>query len=212
MAVAIFSVIGVVCAFLGLSVFLISLISLLPVNIYNSTMAFFALRKILNSTLNVDSNIATLFFSGTILIAFVSSGLFYFMTTKKQEDNSTTISKTDMNYGSTDMSTQHSILKLSNTKPSVLAKQHRRHHLLNVYSISFVIINIVWGSIGYILLKKAKEALIEETVISTIHTQVFILWTNLFVLAVAVTSMELSSLFFFLGKKKGNPTYPALMV
>lgn len=133
MSIGICSVLGVILAFSGLAVFLGSLIALLPINIYNAIRSCFILKKAIAVS---DRNaLPAVFFSCTILLALVSLGLFLVMTSKSkgktEEHNST--------YGST---TDGGNSNNTNTKPSVLAKH--KHRVVNVYSISYVVIDVIW--------------------------------------------------------------------
>ncbi|KAI8639488.1 hypothetical protein BD408DRAFT_421382 [Parasitella parasitica] len=133
MAIGICSVLGVVLAFSGLAVFLVSLISLLPVNIYNAIRSCLILKDAMAIS---DSSLQPVwFFSSTILLALVSLALFLIMTGRSQgktEQSNTT-------YGST---ANGSNAKNTNTKPSIMAKH--RHRVINIYSISYVAIDVIW--------------------------------------------------------------------
>lgn len=132
MAIGICSVLGVILAFSGLAVFLVSLISLLPINIYNAIRSCLVLQKAVAIS---DSNLLpVLFFSGTILLALVSLGLFSIMTHKSKGKTE----HQDSTYGSTTNGGNNN----SNTKPSVLAKH--KHRVVNIYSVSYVVIDVIW--------------------------------------------------------------------
>lgn len=140
MKVTIFSIIGVVCAFSGLGVFLISAIALLPVSIYNAIRACFMLNETI--PLLEKETIPTIFFGTTIGVALVSSGLFFMMTRIGKKDGKTEGQVSF--YGSTSNSGQTTIS--SNADGDVLNKH--RHQLLNGYTINYILIAIAWACVG----------------------------------------------------------------
>lgn len=135
MVLTIFSVLGVVCAFLGLGVFLISMICLLPVNLYNAILSCIKLKHAI--PLLDTSMIPTLFFGGNILIAFISVCLFYKITRKEQKRKNEESGKTD-NRGTTSNNSisDHSVFS------------HHQHSLMNGYTYSYVMIDIIWACLG----------------------------------------------------------------
>ncbi|GAN02082.1 hypothetical protein MAM1_0016d01522 [Mucor ambiguus] len=202
MTIGICSVLGVILAFSGLAVFLISLIALLPVNIYNAIRSCLVLKHAIAIS---DQNVMpVVFFSGTILVALVSLGLFMIMTHKSKGKTE----RQESTYGST---TDSGASKNSNTKPSVLAKH--KHRVVNIYSISYVVIDVIWVAAGIFLLhsmsksndsNQADDGDIAESVRRAIGSQIYITGVNLIVIASSVGAMAISSVFFYLGKKKSG--------
>lgn len=139
MTIGICSVLGVILAFSGLAVFLISLISLLPVNIYNAIRSCLVLKHAI--AISDHDKTPAVFFSVTILLALVSLGLFIIMTHKSKGKTE----RQEPTYGSTTNSGANSN-KNSNTKPSVIAKH--KHRVVNIYSISYVVIDVIWLAAG----------------------------------------------------------------
>ncbi|KAG2231816.1 hypothetical protein BDF21DRAFT_492531 [Thamnidium elegans] len=188
--VAIFSVLGVVCAFLGLSVFLLSMICLLPVNIYNAIISCMKLKHAI--PLLDTSIIPTLFFGGSILMSIISLCLFYKITEKEQVRKSQAYGKT-ADYRATTPYNQ-----TSHHNPF----SHHKHSLLNNYTYSFVVINAMWVCTGSFLLHTLVSDDTTERVMEIIRSQVYLLRLNMIVLSVAASAMCVSSLFFAIGKSK----------
>lgn len=137
--VAIFSVLGVVCAFLGLGVFLLSMICLLPINIYNAIISCMKLKhamRVLDTSM-----LPTLFFSGSILMSLVSLCLFYKITRNEREKKHQAYGKTADSRATTEYN------QTSHHNPF----SHHKHSLLNVYTYSFVVINAIWVCTGKFL-------------------------------------------------------------
>lgn len=147
MTIGICSVLGVLLAFSGLAVFLVSLIALLPVNIYNAIRSCLVLKHAIAIS---DQDVApAVFLSGTILVALVSLGLFMVMTHKSKGKTE----RQESTYGSTTNSgANNNNSKNSNTKPSVLAKH--KHRVVNIYSISYVVIDVIWVAAGMFVFVK----------------------------------------------------------
>lgn len=137
MALVVFSVLGVVFAFLGLGVFLLALISLLPVNIYIAIMS--SIRLSYAIPLVDKSIIPTLIFGGNILIALISAALFYMITRKQKEAKDIMNGKTDNNRRGTTASNQ-----ISNHN----VFSHHKHSIMNVYTYSYVTIDVIWALVG----------------------------------------------------------------
>ncbi|KAI9248946.1 hypothetical protein EDC94DRAFT_624469 [Helicostylum pulchrum] len=191
--VAIFSVLGVVCAFLGLGVFLLSMICLLPVNIYNAIISCIKLQHAI--PLLDTSMIPALFFSGSILMSLISLCLFYKITKNERE-------KKRQAYGKTaDYRATTSYNQTSHHNPF----SHHKHSLLNTYTYSFVVINAMWVCTGSFLLHTLVSDDSTEKVVEIIRSQVYLLRVNMIVLTVAAFAMCVSSLFFAMGKSKPSP-------
>jgi hypothetical protein len=141
MAIAIFSILGVVCAFLGLGVFLLSMISLLPVNLYNAVMSCIKLQHAI--PVLSKSVIPTLFFVGNILIALVSAGLFYMITRTQQRKND---GKTDNGAGGSTTSKKSPVGNDQTSNHNVFS--HHKHSLMNGYTYAYVSIDVIWALIG----------------------------------------------------------------
>jgi hypothetical protein len=141
MAVTIFSLIGIVCAFTGLAVFLISAIALLPVGLYNAIRACFMLKETI--PLLEKETVPTVFFGATIVVALVSSGLFYMMT--RIGNQGKTEGHTSF-YGSTDNITPTASSSGNNAEGSIL-HQHR-HRLFSGYTINYILIAVIWAAVG----------------------------------------------------------------
>lgn len=135
MSLTIISVLGVVCAFLGLGVCLISMICLLPINIYNAILSGIKLKHAI--PLLDTSMIPTLFFGGNILLALISACLFYKITRKEQKRKNEENGKTDIR-GTTS----------GNSLSSHSVFNHHKHSLLNGYTYSYVLINVMWACVG----------------------------------------------------------------
>ncbi|CAO3640744.1 unnamed protein product [Mucor fragilis] len=208
MAIGICSVLGVILAFSGLAVFLVSLIALLPINIYNAIRSCLVLKHAI--AISDENLMPAIFLSATILVALVSLGLFMIMTHKSKGKTE----RQESTYGSTTDSGANNN-KNSNTKPSVLAKH--KHRVVNIYSITYVVIDIIWVAAGILLLhsmssssdsNQVDEGQIAESVKRAIGSQVYIAGVNLIVIASGVGAMAVSSIFFYLGKKKSGSSKP----
>ena len=137
MSLVIFSVIGVLFAFLGLGVFLLSLISLLPVNVYHAIMSMTVLHK---ATSLMDRSIIPVTYVGfDITVALISMGLFYMITRKRKEIKDKMNGKTDINRRGTTPTGQISKHNMLN---------HHQHGLLNGYTYTFIALNTIWLIIG----------------------------------------------------------------
>lgn len=228
MAIGICSVLGVILAFSGLAVFLVSLIALLPINIYNAIRSCLVLKHAI--AISDENLMPAIFLSATILVALVSLGLFMIMTHKSKGKTE----RQESTYGSTTDSGANNN-KNSNTKPSVLAKH--KHRVVNIYSITYVVIDIIWVAAGMFVFVKCNKKLIQvqlkclgilllhsmssssdsnqvdegqiaESVKRAIGSQVYIAGVNLIVIASGVGAMAVSSIFFYLGKKKSGSSKP----
>ncbi|KAL9559613.1 hypothetical protein MBANPS3_000319 [Mucor bainieri] len=205
MTIGICSVLGVVLAFSGLAVFLVSLISLLPINIYNAIRSCLVLKHAM--AISDQNAMPVVFLSGTIVVALASLGLFMIMTHKSKGKTE----RQESTYGSTTDSGANNNNKNSNTKPSVLAKH--KHRVVNIYSISYVVIDIVWVAAGILLLhsmsknndsNQVDDGHAAESIRRAIGSQIYITGVNLIVIASSVGAMAVSSIFFYLGKKKSG--------
>ncbi|CAO3648188.1 unnamed protein product [Mucor hiemalis] len=211
MSLIIFSVLGVVFAFLGLGAFILSLICLLPVNIYNAILSSIKLSHaipLLNKTM-----LPLVFFGGNIVVALVSVALFYMITRKRQQAKDIMNGKTDNVRRGTTPSNQ-----ISNHN----VFSHHKHSLMNGYTYTYVAVAVVWALVGSFLLFTLvsnhtenvndgdKEGISEEDkqlmlIIEAIRAQVSHLWINILTLAVAACTMGFASLFFILGRKRNHP-------
>ncbi|KAF1801223.1 hypothetical protein V8B55DRAFT_1389831 [Mucor lusitanicus] len=210
MTIGICSVLGVLLAFSGLAVFLVSLIALLPVNIYNAIRSCLVLKHAIAIS---DQDVApAVFLSGTILVALVSLGLFMVMTHKSKGKTE----RQESTYGSTTNSgANNNNSKNSNTKPSVLAKH--KHRVVNIYSISYVVIDVIWVAAGILLLHSMSKSqdssqVVDEKIVESVKrvigSQIYITGVNLIVIASSVGAMAVSSIFFYLGKNKSGSSKP----
>ncbi|KAK4512705.1 uncharacterized protein ATC70_003410 [Mucor velutinosus] len=208
MAIGICSVLGVILAFSGLAVFLVSLIALLPVNIYNAIRSCLVLKHAI--AISDHDAMPVVFLSGTIVVALVSLGLFMVMTHKSKGKTE----RHESTYGSTADSGANNN-KNSNTKPSVLAKH--KHRVVNIYSISYVAIDAIWVAAGILLLhsmsksnnsNQVDEGHIAESIKRAIGSQIYITGVTLIVIASSVGAMAVSSVFFYLGKNKSGSSKP----
>ncbi|KAI9362252.1 hypothetical protein BD770DRAFT_382246 [Pilaira anomala] len=188
----IFSVLGVVCAFLGLCVFLISMICLLPVNLYNAILSCIKLKQ---SIPLLDTSITpTLFFCGNILIALISLVLFCQITKREQQRKS----KEYIRSIDEESRATTSYNQTSNHNPF----SHHKHSLLNGYTYSFIAINAIWACIGSFILHTLVSDDDTKLLVDAIKSQVSLLRLNIYVLTIAACTMGISSIFFLFGKKK----------
>lgn len=214
MSLIIFSVLGVVFAFFGLGVFILSLICLLPVNIYNAILSSIKLSHaipLVNKTM-----LPLVFFGGNIVVALISIALFYMITRKRQQAKDIMNGKTDnVRRGTTpgNQISNHNVFS------------HHKHSLMNGYTYAYVAVAVVWALVGSFLLytlvsnhtennvkdgDKESDSVGEEEkqllfIIEAIRAQVSRLWINLMTMAVAGCTMGFASLFFILGRKRKNP-------
>ncbi|CAO0801243.1 unnamed protein product [Mucor circinelloides] len=208
MTIGICSVLGVILAFSGLAVFLISLISLLPVNIYNAIRSCLVLKHAI--AISDHDKTPAVFFSVTILLALVSLGLFIIMTHKSKGKTE----RQEPTYGSTTNSGTNNN-KNSNTKPSVIAKH--KHRVVNIYSISYVVIDVIWLAAGALLLHsmsnssdsdQVEEGQTAVYIRRAIGSQLYVTGMNLIIIISSIAAMAVSSVFFYFGKKKSGSSKP----
>jgi hypothetical protein len=144
MSITIFSIIGVLCAFLGLAVFLISAIALLPVGLYNAIRACLMLNETI--PLLEKETVPTIFFGTTIAVALVSSGLFFMMTRIGKKDGKT--EGCDSFYGSTSNSGQTISSNSNSSNADVSILHQHSHRLLSGYTINYILIAVIWAVVG----------------------------------------------------------------
>lgn len=135
MSLTLFSVFGVVCAFLGLGVFLLTMVCLLPVNIYNAILSCIKIKHAI--PLMDITMIPTLFFIGNMVLALISFGLFYKITRKEQKRKNEENGKMDGRGTTSNNSISHH---------SVFS--HHKHSLMNGYTYTYVLIDLLWACAG----------------------------------------------------------------
>ncbi|KAI8347634.1 hypothetical protein EDC96DRAFT_521103 [Choanephora cucurbitarum] len=212
MPVGVFSVFGVICALLGLSSFLISMIALFPINIFNSVKSCIVLAKTMSEL--EDEPIPSIFFACSITISALSILFFYKIVHKGMHSGKTEQSHT--NYGST----QNGANK---TDDNQFLVKHRQH-MFNAYTFGFIFLNVFWAALGkvsgkyvkergiseqviflaYFLLTRVQPEAIQPVVYRAMQSQFFAVFYDLIVLMAAGITMGLASVFFITGRKLRN--------
>ncbi|OBZ84511.1 hypothetical protein A0J61_07437 [Choanephora cucurbitarum] len=192
MPVGVFSIFGVICALLGLSSFLISMIALFPINIFNSVKSCIVLAKTMSGL--EDEPIPSIFFACSITISALSILFFYKIVHKGMNSGKTEQSHT--NYGSTQNGTN------KNDDNQFLVKH--RQHMFNAYTFGFIFLNVFWAALAYLLLTRVQPEEIQPVVYRAMQSQFFAVFYDLIVLMAAGITMGLASVFFITGRKLRN--------
>ncbi|KAI8364964.1 hypothetical protein BD560DRAFT_402617 [Blakeslea trispora] len=189
MPVGVLSILGVICALLGLSSFLISMIALFPINIFNSVKSCIVLVKTMSDL--DDEPIPSIFFACSIAIGALSILFFYKIVHKGMKSGKT---EETTNYGSTQQ---------SNNKEDQFLIKHRQH-MFNAYTFGFIFLNAFWVTLAWFLLIQLNQQEVQMVVYRAMQSQFYAVAYDLVVLTVASALMGLASFFFVAGRKLRN--------